>query len=55
MQRFNKKELKLLELQITQTRHPKSAADERMDGRSGPIARPVFAKATQVKYIRCIN
>ena len=53
MQSLNKKEWKLLELQITQTRHPKSVADRRTDGqtdgRSGPTTRPAFAKATQVK------
>ena len=54
-----------LELQITQTRHPKSVADgwtnERTnkqtngqteggtDGRSGLTTRPALAKATQVK------
>ena len=47
-----------MELQITQTRHPKSVADrrtdreptnEQTDGRSGPTTRPAFAKATQVK------
>ena len=32
MQSLNKKELKLLELQITQTRNPKSAADGQTDG-----------------------
>ena len=42
-------ERKLFELQITQTRHPKSVADGRTDGRtSGPTTRPAFAKATQV-------
>ena len=46
-----------MELQISQTRHPKSVADrrtnERMDGhRSGPTTRPAFAKATQVKIAR---
>ena len=61
MQSLNEKERKLLELQITQTRHPKSVADRRTDrrtdertngrtdGRSGPTTRPAFAKATQVK------
>ena len=64
-QSLNIKERKLLELQITQTRHPKSVADRRTDGRtdehtnertdgrtdgrSGPTTRPAFAKATQVK------
>ena len=32
MQSLNKKEWKLLELQITQTRHPKSVADRQTDG-----------------------
>ena len=39
--------MKTLELQITQTRHPKSVAD----GQSGPITRTAFAKATQVKIL----
>ena len=42
---FNKKKLRLLELQIKQTRHPKSVTNRR----SGPITRPSFAKAMQVK------
>ena len=45
----------MFELQITQTRHPKSVADrgtdEQTNGRSGPTTRPAFAKATQVKTI----
>ena len=48
-----------MELQITQTRHPKSVADGQtnkqtdrpMDGRIGPTTRPAFAKATQVKKV----
>ena len=52
MQSLNEKEWKLLELQITQTRHPKSVADRQTDGptdrRSGPTTRPAFAKGTQV-------
>ena len=61
-QSLNIKERKLLELQITQTRHPKvlrtdgrtdewtnKQTNERTDGRSGPTTRPAFAKATQVK------
>ena len=39
--------MKLLELQITQTRHPKSV----VDGQSGPTTRPAFAKVTHVKAI----
>ena len=58
-QSLNIKELKLFELQITQTRHPKSVADRltdrltdgQTDGRSGPTTRPAFAKATQVKNL----
>ena len=42
MQSLNKKERKLLELQITQTRHPKSVADRRTGGWSGPTTRPVL-------------
>ena len=42
-----------MELQITHTRHPKSVVDGRMDRRvnrrSGPITRPAFTKAKQVK------
>ena len=42
--------MKTLELQITQTWHPKVIwTDGRPDGRSGPTTRPAFAKATQVK------
>ena len=60
-QSLNIKEWNLLELGITQTRHPKSVADRltgrqtdgqtdgRTDGQSGPTSRPAFAKATQVK------
>ena len=44
MQSLNKKEWKLLELQITQTRHPKSVVDRP----SEPTTRPVFAKLTWV-------
>ena len=48
-----------MELQVTQTRHLKSVADERTDRRtdrqtdgwSGPTTRPAFAKATQVKTV----
>ena len=40
-----------MELQITQTRHPKSVWDGWTDGRSRPITRPAFAKATQVKIV----
>ena len=42
-----------MELQITQTRHPKSVAD----GQSGLTTRPAFAKATQVisKWEICYN
>ena len=47
MQSLNKKEWKLLELQITQTRHHKSVAD----GQSGPTSSTAFAKATQVKML----
>ena len=52
MQSMNKKEWKLLELQITQTRHPKVLqADRQTDvetgGQSRPITRP--AKAMQIK------
>ena len=63
-QSLNKKEWKLLELQITQTLHPKvfrtdgqmdgqtdRRTDGRPDGRSGPTTRPAFAKATQVKMV----
>ena len=59
MQSLSKKEWKLLGLQITQIRHPKSVAggqtDERADGRSGHTTRPAFAnlKATQVKTYIC--
>ena len=35
MQRLYKKKWKLLKLQITQTRHPKSVVDGRKDGWSG--------------------
>ena len=45
MQSLNKKERKLMELQITQTRHPKSVAD----GRSVPITKPAFARDTGKK------
>ena len=45
MPSLNKKEQKLLESQITQTRHPKVL---QTDGRSGPITRPAFSKVTQV-------
>ena len=51
-QSLNIKERKLFELQITQTRHPKSVVDSRTDRwtdrPSGPTTRPAFAKATQV-------
>ena len=51
LQSLNIKEWKLLELKITQTRHPKSDADGqtegRMDGGSWPITRPALAKVTQ--------
>ena len=44
-----------MELQITQTRHPKSVADRGTDEQttagSGPTTRPAFAKAMQVKTI----
>ena len=40
MQSLNKKERKLLELQITQTRHPKSVAARR----SGPPTRHAVLK-----------
>ena len=55
MQSLNKKELILLELQITETRLQKVVrTDGRTDGgptggRSGHITRPAFAKTTQVK------
>ena len=56
MQSSNKKDWKILELQIKQTRHPKSVADGQMDGRSEPTTRPAFAKATQVTImINVIN
>ena len=57
----------MLELQITQTRHPKSVVDRRKDeqtnrqtdgqtdGRSGPTTRPAFAKAMQVKIVSMIR
>ena len=48
MQSLNKKEWNFLELQITQTRHPKSDADRRTEW---TITRPGFAKAMQVKII----
>ena len=53
-QSLNKKEWKLLELQITQTWYPKvfrmdRRTDWRPDGQSGPSTRPAFAKVTQVK------
>ena len=48
MQNLNLKKWKLLELQITQTRHPKSVADKQMDGQSRPTSRPAFTKAKQV-------
>ena len=44
MQSLNKKEWKLLQLQITQTRHPKSVVGGQTDGWSGPITRPAYAK-----------
>ena len=47
MQSLNIKELKLLKLQITQTWHPKSAADGQTDGWT--ITRPAFIKVIQVK------
>ena len=37
------------------TRHPKSVADGWTDGGSGPITRPAFAKATQVKFSHLFN
>ena len=41
-----------MELQITQTRHPKSVADGQTEGRtdeqSRPITRPALAKVRQV-------
>ena len=40
--------MKTLELQITQTGHPKSVADGQTDGMNGPITRPAFSKVTQV-------
>ena len=52
MQCLNKKEWKILELKITQTRDPKSVLDGQMDRQmidrwmdrqSGPITRPAFA------------
>ena len=33
-----------MELQITQTRHPKSVADGRMNGWSGPTTTPAFCQ-----------
>ena len=58
MQWLNKVEWKLLELQITQTRHPKCVADGQpdeqtagwTDRQSGPIIRTAFTKATQVNW-----
>ena len=47
-QSLNTKEWKLLEVQITQTRHPKCWGQT--DGRSWLTTRPAFAKATQVKF-----
>ena len=47
--RLNKKERKLFQLQITKIWQPKSVAEGRTDGWSGPTTRPAFAKATQVK------
>ena len=49
MQSLNKKKWKLLELQITQTRHPKSVADGQTDGQSGSFTIHAFAKAARVK------
>ena len=37
MQSFNKNEGKLLELQITKTRHPKSIADGWTDGKTDSL------------------
>ena len=45
--KFEYKGINTLELQNTLARHPKSVAD----GPSGPITRPPFAKATQVKRL----
>ena len=46
------KKMKLLELQITQTWHPKVLrTDGRTDGRAGPTTRPAFAKVTKVKIL----
>ena len=54
MQSFDKKEWKLLELQITQLGTPKvlrkdERTNRRTNGRSGPTTRPAFAKVTQEK------
>ena len=55
----------MLEVQITQTRHPKSVADRCTDGHmngrtdgwmdreSGLTTRPAFTKGRQVKRLKC--
>ena len=50
---INIKEWKLLELQITQTRHPKSVANGRTDG-VDPLLHLLFTKVTQVKLWHCL-
>ena len=49
--KFEYKGMKTLELQITQTKHPKllRTDGQTVDGRSGPSARPAFANATMEK------
>ena len=44
MQSLNIKEWKLLELQITQTRHPKSVAAKRTDEVDPLVTRPAFSQ-----------
>ena len=66
MKSLNIKESNIFDLQITQTRHPKSVADGRTDswtdiltgqtdrqtdGQSGPITRPAFPKVMQVNTV----
>ena len=40
-----------MELQITQTRHPKSVAGGRMNGWSGPSTRPAFCQIKIVSWV----